>query len=357
MTTPLEIAPVTYQNIGASTGFMIAGAGVESFNVYNGDLTNVLLISQQQTPQPSNSLPVQPLTNATATGRGPWYASAQSGSIASVTVSPSAQLSPSPGQVAAQISLSGLSSAVPSLISAPALVGGVGVTFGPLPFTFLTGAAYQLVFTANTPANACMADITIKHLDSAGTVVYEEDYTIGLGSLGNFSPVIVRGNLCGKTIQVSGTVATGAQINALPFGTGPFTGTGLVMGVYSLAQPLSPPTPKIIPSNTTSGILAAFQALSLGAGASSIVVPVFSYMGTAIWDVFTAVAGNGRASVQFFKVATGATPQGVWRIQNDGKVADWEEVEMIGLLGGFQVTNQAAGVVAVTSHLVAKEFI
>jgi hypothetical protein len=105
VTVPSAMASVTYLGIGSSTGFMICGANVDTFNVYNGDTANVVLISQAQTPQPSNSLPVQPLTNATIIGPGPWYASAAAGPIASMTVSPGSQLSPSPGQVAIQTSL------------------------------------------------------------------------------------------------------------------------------------------------------------------------------------------------------------------------------------------------------------
>lgn len=263
----------------------------------------------------------------------------------------------SPAEIALQIAETGIGSPIPAVVAAPVQVATVGNPFGPTSYTFPIGGAYQLVLSANNPANACMVDLVINHLDALGNVVYTEDYTVGLGALGNFSPVIVRGNLEGKTLQISGQLATGAQINAYGFATGPFTGTGLVMGVYSLGQSLSPPTPKIIPSNTTAGILGAFQAVSLGAGLSSGTVPLFAYLGTVKWDVFTATAANGRASIQFFKVATGTTAQSVFRIQNDGKVSDWEEVECIGMLGALQVTNEAAGTVSVTSHVIAKEFI
>jgi hypothetical protein len=87
------------------TGFQIANAAIGSFNVYNGDIANVLLVSSDQSPQLSNSIPVQPLTNATIIGNRPWYASALTGTIASLTVSSAAQLSPSPAQIAAQIEL------------------------------------------------------------------------------------------------------------------------------------------------------------------------------------------------------------------------------------------------------------
>jgi hypothetical protein len=338
--------PIAYR----SDGSVLLRNRSETATVYLGD--------EGIAPGGSAVHVLDPLGTLSLDGSRDWWGVTDTGAVAIVQATPGATDSNvSPAQIAEQISLSGISSAVPQLISAPQLVAGVGASFGPTVFTFLTGAAYQLVLTPNTPANACWSDIRIEHLDSLGTSIYEEDFSVGLGSLGNFSPVIVRGNLVGRQLRISGTVATGAQINALPFGTGPFTGTGLIMGVYSLAQALSPPTPKIIPCNTTAGILQGFQALSLGAGLSSIVVPMFTYAGLAKWDAFSATAGNARASIQFFKVATAATPQSVLRIQNDGKVAMWEEIEMLGMLAGFQVTNQGAATANITSHVFAAEYI
>lgn len=322
------------------------------------ELVTVYLGDEGMSPGDTGVHVLDPLGTLSVDGTRDWWGITDTGKTAIVQSTPGATDSNvSPAQIAEQISLSGISSAVPQLIAAPVLVAGVGASFGPTSYTFPTGAAYQLVLTANTPANACWADLRIEHLDSLGTSIYEEDYSVGLGSLGNFSPVIVRGNLCGRQLRISGTVATGAQINALPFGTGPFTGTGLVMGVYAIAQALSPPTPKIIPCNTTAGILQGFQAISLGAGLSSIVVPMFTYMGRAKWDAFSATAGNARGSIQFFKVATAATPQSVFRIQNDGKVSMWEEIEMLGMLAGFQVTNQGAAIANITGHVFAAEYI
>lgn len=140
-----SIEPVTYLNIGSATGFLIAGVNVESFNVYNGDSADVLLISRNSSPTLSNSIPVQPLTNGTITGKGPWYASAQSGNIASLTVSSSAQLSPSPAQVAAQVAAQQVGIAlydVPSQ-TLPDLDGGGNAQFQnltPLNPVNLTGA-------------------------------------------------------------------------------------------------------------------------------------------------------------------------------------------------------------------------
>ena len=116
MTTPtaVSLSPCTYENIGYVTGFQIAPAGVGQFNVYNGDIENVLYVSQSKSPQLTNSLPVEPLTNATVGGgnNGAWYASAASGqTVAQVVVSGSSQISPSPAQIAAQIAALGLATA------------------------------------------------------------------------------------------------------------------------------------------------------------------------------------------------------------------------------------------------------
>lgn len=111
MTTPTAqtIAPVTYQNVGVQTGFLIVQRGSgDTINVYNGDITNVLLVSPNPTPSLSNSLPIQPLTNATIDGSRAQYASALSGTCSQVTVGAASQLSPSPAQIAAQINALGL---------------------------------------------------------------------------------------------------------------------------------------------------------------------------------------------------------------------------------------------------------
>lgn len=111
LTTPAiaDIAPVTYQNIGVATGFLIVQAGSGGqVNIYNGDIVNVLLVSPSPTPSLSNSLPIQPLTNATIDGTKAQYASALSGTCSQVTVGAASQLSPSPAQIAAQIQALGL---------------------------------------------------------------------------------------------------------------------------------------------------------------------------------------------------------------------------------------------------------
>lgn len=108
MTTGLS--PVTYGSVPAGvTGFVIIPRGVGTVNVYNGDITNVLLLSKNPSPSASNSLPVQPLTNATVDATdNQWYGAGSGAAVANVTVSSASQLSPSPAQIAQQINALGL---------------------------------------------------------------------------------------------------------------------------------------------------------------------------------------------------------------------------------------------------------
>lgn len=93
---------------GGSIPIVQAGAG-DPILIYNGDVNNVLLISNFTSPVLMNSIPVQPLTSVTVSDKKKWYAVPESGSVASVTVAPEGtQMSPSPGQVAEQIATLGL---------------------------------------------------------------------------------------------------------------------------------------------------------------------------------------------------------------------------------------------------------
>lgn len=127
MTTPVrEIAPMTYQGLGPGTGQQLIPAGSGTVDVYNGDIGNVLLLSPDRSPQLSNSIPVQPLTNAKIdASKRTYYGSALSGSIAAVTVS-AAELSPSPAQIAAQIALAGVGVIPVDNELVNATVGGTG---------------------------------------------------------------------------------------------------------------------------------------------------------------------------------------------------------------------------------------
>jgi hypothetical protein len=112
--TPVrQSSPVTYQNIGSQPIQIINAGSGETVAVYNGDITNVLLVSPSSgSISIGNSVPIQPLTTAVIDGTYRQFAVAQTGVVASVSVAPgSTQINPSPAQVAAQISALGLATA------------------------------------------------------------------------------------------------------------------------------------------------------------------------------------------------------------------------------------------------------
>lgn len=110
MTTPSTLKPVTIAGIG-SQPVQIAPSNSGMVNIYNGDISNVLLVAPNWNPNPSNSYPIQPLTNGTVDGSSALYAVAQTGTVATATIGGASQLSPSPAQIAQQINALGLATA------------------------------------------------------------------------------------------------------------------------------------------------------------------------------------------------------------------------------------------------------
>lgn len=236
-------APQTVGPISSSLAIPLVQAGAgDPVLVYNGDVNNVLLLSPFTFPVPMSSIPVQPLTNVVVKDDKKWYGIGQSGSIASVTVAPEGtSMSPSPGQVAAQISNLGLATAtnqgtqigqgttsnnllsgaspgalianagstigheVAALIASgsstgtpggsPLLhgknvlmnfTGGNTFTLGPgassFPFTTLTRPGYTIAIMATTPAGTAIPFVQIqtfwKDSTSGGTQVADEFWFI-----------------------------------------------------------------------------------------------------------------------------------------------------------------------------------
>lgn len=346
--------------IGTTQPIQVAYAGDNPCLLINNDLANSVLIGDDSglsAGRLSTASVIGPLGTRVLSGDADKWLIAV-GAPVSVSVEPWTEaFGASPSQIAQQIALSGVGSPVPKLISSAASVGGAGAAFGPLNFSFAIGGAYQLRFLPVVAANSCVADITVKHQDTDGNIVYTEVFTVAVGGIGNFAPVLFRGNLQANTLIVSGQICTQAYLTALPADNGPFTITGLSMAVYALGTSLANTSPKMVPSNTTNGILGAFQAVSLGAGLSGARVTMFSYGGRMKWDVFSATAGNARAGISYFTVAGGSAPQEVFRMQNDGGVTNVQEWVTPSMLGIMQPTNEGAATANITTHATMVDYI
>lgn len=332
----------------------------DQITIANFDLAATVYVGYSPSVGPSsgNTVAVAPLASAVIDASRKTWIVTGTGLTATVQIIPgAAQWQPSPLQAAQQLLLNGIGAPVPQQISSKQAVGVAGGAIAATTFTIPVGGAYQLVFYQTSQLGACVADITVQHQDVSNNIVYTENFTVAVGSIGNFSPVIYRGNLQAGRIIISGQICTQAYLNALPIDTGPFTVTGLSMAVYSLGNALANTSPKMIPSNTTNGVLGAFQATSLGAGLAGARVPLFSYVGRFKWDVFSASAGFARAAISFFTVAGGSAPQGVLRTQNDATVSRIDEWVMQGMLGVIQMTNEGGTTANLTSHAIICDYI
>jgi hypothetical protein len=378
MSTPTikTLAPVTYQSIGVVTGFLLIPRGSGQANVYNGDINNVLYVSQNPTPVPGNSIPIQPLTNATLDGSTALYASAAPGlPVANVTVSASSQISPSPAQIAQQIAGLGLATlaqqitqqtAIPNNISTtgvPAvlssLVGTIGPiasgsAWGPTVLTFTTGGAYEITFLPTVAGNVCISDVQITHLDSSGSTTYVERYTISTaGGIGNLG-CIIRGNLYGNRLSIQGTTGTQAQVNVI-FASSP-TVTGFSANVYSRPF-VETSVPKMLPI-AFDGALVATSSTAIGASSTVTLGVLQPYSGKAIMSI-QSQNGGGFNLAPFIKSFTVATqPYTIWTPQTGGAtVASINEVALDQRIHLLQVLNLAAAAGNAGCNITAEQYI
>lgn len=261
----------------------------------------------------AQAVPLEPLASAVVSGEGgSTWAVTPVGTTATIAIAPFFKgLTVSPAVIAEQIFASGINSPVPTLVKAQQSFAS-NAAFGPFSIPLTTGGSY-LISLNTTGSNSQISDITIDHLDINGTALYTEVFTVGVGGVGNFSPVIIRGNIQGTTLRISGTTCNIAFINGLGLITGPFTIGPLLMTVYTTPLAVAETRPKMVPSNTQAGFLQGFAGVALAAGASQGPVPIPAYSGRAIVDVFSP-GTLARATIQGFAVATGATPQYTQRI-------------------------------------------
>lgn len=138
--------PVTTQPTQA-----VPALGDQNVIIYNQDLTNVVYASYSQwfNPGSGNSIPIQPLTSATLSARRSIYLAATT-TVANAIVAPEGTiLQPSPAQIAAAITLSGLPLVTKStvLLNQNNQTLGSGNTFTS-PILSITQSAYHIFFSA-----------------------------------------------------------------------------------------------------------------------------------------------------------------------------------------------------------------
>lgn len=160
------------------------GSG-ESVMLYNQDVNNVVTVgtSNNVAQDASNAAPIQPLTSAVLPASRALYAIAPTGTAALVIVPEGGTLSPSPAQIAAQISALGLATlneqinqntAIPANISTTGtpllnlynllegrsgtIGAGSEITLGPYNISQI---AYEFILTVGTTQDIAVAPVSV----------------------------------------------------------------------------------------------------------------------------------------------------------------------------------------------------
>lgn len=152
-----------------------------SVGYYNQDIVNVVNLSRSKTGKPS--IPLQPLTPAQFSGTRAMYVSAKQGTADLIVMPEGGSMSPSPAQIAASITASGVSLLSGSTLlnntpSSP-ITAGNSTIIGPLS---LTQPGYELGITLQMSAAAAnpSASIFLEWSSSiSGLVVAQERWIVG----------------------------------------------------------------------------------------------------------------------------------------------------------------------------------
>lgn len=217
----------------------------------------------------------------------------------------------------------------PSVLPAPAVfLGafgpfGAGGNWGPFNVAAPSGGSYHLALFPSLSTQFCCTDVLVSHLDSRGIPTWQ-DYFGGVlmgnatgGVAGNANAAVCRGNLYGNTLQISGTTASSAFLNAvLP--PGGFTAAGLLLNAYSTPFALADPQPKVTVaranigsflSTTPQAVIAQINDLAVPANSNSAVEPMLSYAGPAVLELLQtgiAAAGNAQLLIAEYTVVNGS---------------------------------------------------
>lgn len=174
-----------------------------------------------------------------------------------------------------------------------------GAAWGPVSVQVPTGGSYHLVLLPTVPANYVCSDVIINHLDSAGNTVYQDFFggvlagNALVGQAGNANAAVCRGNIYGVTLQIAGTTAASAFLNAVIPGHA-FTATGLSLKLYTTPFALNDPEPKVTASapslysfisGTPNGLLAIMNATAVNFGTATGALPVLAYSGSATIEI------------------------------------------------------------------------
>lgn len=232
-----------------------------------------------------------------------------------------------PGDHAQAIANTGINGNLPTLLDTEVLNNTAGA-WGPFTTALPACGSYLIAITTTTLADPSCSDFTVSHLDASGNVVHQDFFGAvpggawpGSGFIGfpltMTGPVLLRGNIYGTTIQISGNKAAAAFANAIT-GSAGLTMSGFTYRLYTLPYNVPDTMPKM---STGSASLATSNGLGPGnllqayvaqpfAAAGSVESVVTPYAGPAKLFARHATAG-GTVQLLGYSVASGAANK-VW---------------------------------------------
>lgn len=136
----------------------------------------------------------------------------------------------------------------------PVLAAEIGTfpagTWGPEPVYVTSGGAYMITVAPAVAADYVITDITVQHYDFAGNLVFTDFYgAVIAGAAGSVltgfaGPTVLRGNVYGSLLKISGQVATSAYLNAIA-GQTLLVASNAVVNMYILPSTIGDPEPKM----------------------------------------------------------------------------------------------------------------
>jgi hypothetical protein len=288
VTTPAIRANPTVISVGPTSQIICPPVG-GTVLIYNADPVNTAYVGYSVDISQFNATAIPALTYSVMDGSRQLYAVCPTATVLLNVTPGGTYQSASAAEIAAQIALSGVTFAQPTTLLAVSQISA-GATWSLPQTTFKTGSAYEIALSSLIVAQAFVTDIKIEHLDASGNIILTEFLTVSNYPNSNNARVLIRGNLAGTQLLITGQSATSAFINTVA-GSSLTAGTILV-SLYSMAAPWASTVPKVqvFDNNNGMGDLIHAQVTALAANQDLNVGMVESYVGEAYFNYISNTA-------------------------------------------------------------------
>jgi hypothetical protein len=234
-------------------------------------------------------------------------------------------------------------------------------TWGPFSIPVSSGGSYLLALSAVTSGEAGFTDVTIKHLDTAGNTVYVDFFgAVQVGGIllltpNLMGPVMIRGNIYGSELSISGQVATSSWIDTV-FGVTGETASDVSFNAYVSPLTLSEPEPRVSCGNPElvnstdpipGGLLSAFDSVGISTSSTAGPFALVPYSGPATMEYYmggaVTVPTNVLVQIAQYTVAGGTGSFSRFILSPAAMKVGYEmDIDLPACLNLIQVSNNDA---------------